>query len=177
MGSLTRKKTLTVSTVREFLDYDPEAGVFLWKKPRPKVVVGAVAGHLKKDTGYRTITILGRMYFAHQVAWLYVHGTWPPDEVDHKDHQHDHNAIHNLRLATRSQNQANASLRVDNTSGFRGVTYYPRNKKWGAYLSHDKRRVWLGLHATPEEAHAAVVQAGKRLHGEFSSHAESKKAA
>lgn len=47
-----------------------------------KANVGDVAGCVDKD-GYIQIRLKGKMYPAHRLAWLYVYGEWPQDEIDH----------------------------------------------------------------------------------------------
>ncbi len=77
----------------------------------------------------------------------------------------------NLRVATVSQNAANRRKRADNTSGYKGVTFYPRNGKWMSQLCTrtDGRRSnrFLGYFDTPEEAARAYDTESIRVHGEF----------
>jgi len=105
------------------------------------------------------------MYYAHRLAWLYVHGKWPPAEIDHKDCDPANNRISNLRLATHAQNAANAHLRRTSTSGLKGA--YRHQKKWLAQITYNGRRIYLGVFDTDKEAHAAYVAASKDLHGSF----------
>jgi hypothetical protein len=50
----------------------------------------------------------------------------------------------NLRIATRSQNSMNRSLRSDNTSGYSGIAWNTRENKWQTYISPNKERIHLG---------------------------------
>jgi hypothetical protein len=88
--------------------------------------------------------------------------------VDHRDGDGLNNRrSSNLRIATRGQNAANAKLRADNTSGFKGVTLHRVSGKWQAYINANGRRHSLGYFETPEEAGAAYASAGPRAHGDF----------
>jgi len=57
----------------------------------------------------------------------------------------------NLREATFQESAMNQSLRSDNTSGIRGVSYYKRDGTWEAYIRLNKR-IGLGRFANIENA-------------------------
>jgi hypothetical protein len=153
--------------LRELLSYDPETGLWEWIVPRPGSRKSREAGTLNKVDGYRRIMIDGRLYLAHVLAWFWMTGEWPEDEVDHRDTDRANTRWENLRDATHAQNQWNANKRQDNTSGFKGVSYHRPSGKWWARLGVNGKRHSLGLHDTREAAHAAVVRAGEEFHGEF----------
>jgi len=156
---------LTAERLRELLDYNPETGVFKWRKPpRKKAINGLVAG--KRGGRYVMIGIEQTLYCAHRLAWLYVHGKWPHLDIDHINRDGRDNRIANLREATPSDNMCNARQRSDNSTGFRGV--FPKRKRFSAQVRKGKTRLSLGTFDTPEEAHAAYVKAARALHGEFS---------
>lgn len=73
----------------------------------------------------------------------------------------------NLRVATAQQNTWNRKRDRKNTSGYRGISWYARDKKWRALLCFQKKYISLGLYDTPEEAYAAWCVAAKSHHGEF----------
>lgn len=88
---------------------------------------------------------------------------WPI--TDHQNGNGLDNRRSNLRAATTSQNNANARVRRDNTSGYKGVAYIPKSGKWRAYIGNPQRH--LGHHDTAEQAaHAYDVAAVARF-GEF----------
>ena len=155
---------LTAERLRELLHYDPETGVFTNRISRRRVRAGDVAGGLD-GKGYVLIGIDKVKYRAHHLAWLYVHGEWPPDEMDHKDLVRHHNWITNLRLATQAQNNANRRKYRNNKSGFKGV--YSSQGRWRAMIRIDRRGRHIGCFDTPEEAHAAYVAKAKELFGEY----------
>lgn len=148
----------------EIMDYDPETGIFVWSKPRPKIQVGQRVGY-KHYKGYLNTEILGKFYSLHRLAWFYVYGEWPSDQLDHINCQKDDNRIANLRLADPFKNQHNRPLGRMNTSGFKGVR--PIAGRFDAYITAHKKHYYLGRFDTPEQAHAAYTAAAKKHFGEF----------
>lgn len=90
------KVALTPERVRDVLDYDPETGIFLWRKPvstsrRP----GDVAG-FNREKGYRLIMVDKQKYQAQRLAWFYVYGKWPESILRFKDNDPQNCRIDNL---------------------------------------------------------------------------------
>ena len=104
---------------KEMLDYDPETGVFTWKvaPPRRPSLVGKEAG--ANSHGYRTIKIDQVGYFAHRLAWAWVHGEEPPEVIDHVSRDKSDNRIKNLRDGADSVNHMNTPVR--SKTGVTGV--------------------------------------------------------
>lgn len=157
---------ITVERLRELLTYDVETGVFRWRASRGGWGAGRIAGRLNTD-GYRRVGIDGRQYPAHHLAWLYVHGVWPPTKLDHKSTDRDDNRLENLRPASTSQNGANAKRAAHNTTGFKGVSRVKANGRFAAFIKVNGRSRRVGEFDTPEEAHAAYVAAAREAFGEF----------
>jgi hypothetical protein len=89
--------------------------------------------------------------------------------VDHRNGDGLDNRRSNLRLATNAQNCRNLARRSNNTSGVPGVARNA-NGRWQAYLTINRRRVYLGAFVNIEDAKLAR-QAGERLYyGEFAPH-------
>jgi hypothetical protein len=91
----------------------------------------------------------------------------PLNEIDHIDSNGLNNQLHNLRVTTKAQNQFNRGLSMTNKSGFRGVYFNKRAKKWFARIEVNKKCHWLGSFPTAEEAGKAYDDAARRLHGDF----------
>lgn len=89
-------------------------------------------------------------------------------DVDHEDGNHLNNTDGNLRVATRSQNNANQhKVREGKTSKYRGVCRYPRSGKWLAQIVSKNKNIRIGLYEVEEDAARARDGAALALHGEF----------
>lgn len=84
---------------------------------------------------------------------------------DHKDGASLNNQRSNLRIATRSQN--NANKQCVGSSGYMGVFPVSNNKKWFARINKDGKRVYLGSFTDKKDAALAYNNAAINLHGEF----------
>jgi hypothetical protein len=136
---------------------------------------GDVAGHLTAQ-GYWRISVDGRRYLAHRLAWLYVHGEWPAAQIDHVDLDKSNNRFANLREATNAQNKANTRARKDNTSGFKGASWDKRSGRWRARICVVGKDSHLGFFDSAETAHAAYCQAANEAFGEFAREASGQEA-
>jgi hypothetical protein len=161
---------LSAEQLKELLYYDPVTGVWTWLKPIQRgVKPGAVAGCYTHKSGYGQISVGGKLYLTHRLAWLYMTGEWPEHEVDHRDGVPGHDQWDNLRSATVLQNRHNVKVHKDSTTGVRGVSW----SKWhGAYLARiccAGKQIFLGSFSTLEGATSARVAGEKQYFGEFSS--------
>lgn len=105
----------------------------------------------------------GRLYFAHQLVFLWHHG-YVPDVIDHIDGDSLNNRIENLRAVTRSQNAQNCSKRPKNTSGYKGVYWRKKEQVWSAQITVDYKCKNLGRFETKEEAYLAYQAAAAKYH-------------
>jgi hypothetical protein len=71
------------------------------------------------------------------------HG-YEPTELDHINRDRTDNRIENLREVSRSQNNYNHPVRVDNTSGKRNVCWDKSRNSWKVFVSINKKRICLG---------------------------------
>ncbi len=114
------KNSLTQEDLKKVLKYDPLTGIFKRKTASQRSSIGDAVG-CRNARGYVTITVLGELYKAHRLAWLYVHGYFPENFIDHIDRIKHHNEISNLREVSKSCNVRNTGLLCNNTSGVKGV--------------------------------------------------------
>ena len=115
--------------------------------------------------GYITIGIDRRLLYAHRLAFLYMTGGLPKEDVDHINRVRSDNRWPNLRAATRSENLRNTTAR-SGSSGRLGVTWHKGAKKWAAQGRLDGRHIHLGLFADLEEAAEAARKWRKYTFGE-----------
>ncbi len=167
--------SLTAERLRALLSYDAATGSFVWRRREETSLhetrfnarfAGTIAGCLDGN-GYRKIRIDGRLCKEHRLAWLYVYGRWPANQIDHINGVRDDNRIANLREATTAENGWNSGRRRNGTSDRKGVTWHKRDRKWRARIRVSSREIHLGSFACPEEASRAYAEAAAKYHGEF----------
>lgn len=159
--------TFTAEELRQHLIYDPATGLFIrGPATRKKCLVGLPVCMTENHKGYYRLDVMGRTFFAHRLAWMIVTGEWPDGIIDHINGDRKDNRIANLRPADQSQNSSNAKKYSNNTTGYKGVTER-RPGEFRARIQKDGKSVSLGTFSTPEQAHAAYVDAANDLHGEF----------
>jgi len=147
---------LTQERLKEVLKYHQRSGRFVWLiSPSRNVASGSVAGYVNKS-GYRYITIKGKDYPAHQLAFLYVEGFTPENEIDHMDGYRCNNRWSNLREVSHSCNLQNQKIHKNNKSGFRGV--HRRGNYWVATIKIMNKGIYIGsFHDKTEAALARIT--------------------
>ncbi len=114
-------------------------------------------------------------YYLHNEVWEKMMGAALPRGflVDHINGDKLDNRKSNLRLATRSDNEANKQKRRTHagkatSSRYKGVSKMKnRNKCWKATITREKRQMSLGVYYTEEEAAKAYNKAALEHFGEF----------
>lgn len=88
--------------------------------------------------------------------------------VDHRDGDSLNNRRStNLRLVTNQQNTCNRGPQRNNKSGYKGVSWVPRARKWMGRIRINNRVIHLGYFADKLEAAKAYAEAAKKYHGDF----------
>jgi hypothetical protein len=158
---------ITQSELKQILHYDLDTGLFTWLVDKSRAIkAGTVAKNLNQK-GYCRIKINGQEYLAHRLAWLYVNGVMPKDGIDHINNIKTDNKITNLREATHSQNMRNRLLTVRNNTGYKGVSFCKRAKKFKVGITFNNKQIHLGYFSDAKSASLAYESYGKKLHGEF----------
>ena len=169
---------LTQKFLKEALDYNPDTGIFTWKI-RPlshfKNAHGMNTFNSKqankatgaKNYGYLVIRINNVLYRAHRLAWLYVYGYMPVNQIDHINNIRDDNRIINLREATNGENCQNLKTVCKNnkSAGLLGAYRDKGCKKFKARITINGNIKPLGKFDTAQEAHEAYIEAKRELHG------------
>lgn len=154
---------ISCAELKTLLHYNPEAGVFTrLVRTSNRIKVGDVAGGLNAG-GYVQIRIHGVLQQAHRLAWLYMTGQWPEHEIDHRNTIPSDNRWENLRETPHKMNSENQRrAHTNNRSGLLGV--YRRQTKFVAEVRVNGKKHFLGYFDTPEVAHAAYLDAKRKLH-------------
>ena len=144
----------------EIFSYDPLTGCLTKKKTGNKMLAETkgycVAGHMNKP------------YYVHRIIWK-MHYGYDPINIDHINRNTKDNRICNLREVNQSQNSFNSCNRINNTSGYKGITYCNVRKKWRARVKV-RGKEFSSRHSTLDEAISAVTQLREKYHGEYASH-------
>jgi len=175
---MAEREALTAAYVRSILDYNHETGVFTWRARERcsfqrdlsyhqwiSCFSGKEAGCIHKK-GYVHIVIRNKQYKAHRLAWLYVTGEWPKDQIDHRDGDRSNNRWRNLRESSNAENLQNLSKFTSNSGRLLGVSKFSasKHKPWKAQIRVNGDLHYLGIYATQELAHEAYARAKNSLH-------------
>lgn len=156
--------SVELSELKERLDYDPEQGVFVRKATKSfRPLVGRIAGSYAHKSGYVFIEVDRKKYAAHRLAWLFVHGKWPTEAIDHINRVRSDNRICNLREASNFTNSQNRTKCAGAKSSHRGVSFFDHLGKWSAKVRHRH----IGVFKTEAEA-AEVAQLVRAMTMPFS---------
>jgi len=152
------------TAIRDVLNYDPDTGRFTWTVNRGTMKAGWIAGH-KDNYGRPKLQVFGQRYLQSRLAWYWMTGAWPKDQIDHINQDHSDNRWLNLREATCSENQMNRTVRADNKIGYKGVRQV--GNRFRAVIWINGKNKHLGYFDTWWLAHRAYWRAAQELHGEF----------
>lgn len=153
--------TVTQEQLKAIFTYDPDTGIFTRNGKHRYPVAGTM------KNGYVRMSIKRKCYAAHRLAWLYVHGSFPKDTIDHINGIKTDNRIQNLREATEAENVHCRKLTKSNTSGFKGVSFSKQYGNWVAAIRHNKKTVRIGVFDDPQIAAHAYNKAAMAIYGEF----------
>lgn len=133
---------LSASDVRSALDYSPAHGTFTWIcRPTNRIPAGSPAGCVDRRKGYVHIGIKRMKFSAHRLAWLYMTGEWPTQEIDHINGVRSDNRFGNLREVSTAVNGRNRELRKDNKTKLPGISWCSSEHKWRVQISTTNGRI------------------------------------
>lgn len=88
-------------------------------------------------------------------------------EIDHWDSNGLNNQRRNLRICSHAENCRNRRRHASNKSGFKGVSWKKRNRKWCAQIKLGPKVIHLGLFDDPAIAARVYDAAAQKHFGEF----------
>jgi hypothetical protein len=149
-----------IERLKKQYSYDSLTGIFTWNyhPAHSKINKGDPAGWEQRDSyGYKRWYILfdGLKISAHRLAWFYMHGVFPTNEIDHINGNPLDNRIVNLRDVLHRENQQN---RKEHRLG-RLVGANKVRGKWRARAAIGGKMVHLGYFPSEQEAHDAYIKA------------------
>jgi hypothetical protein len=112
-------------------------------------------------TGYAKRTIrIGNKFSVINMA-RFITSCPKGKQVDHINHDTLDNRKENLRIVSQSQNMANRKINKNNKSGYKGVCWSYREKKWVARTAD----VYLGYFQNKKDAARAYNNTARKLYG------------
>lgn len=163
-------ETISQNRLKEVLSYDENTGLFTWVKVNKlcRVKVGDLSSQKETSGGYLKISVDGKTYYAHRLAWFYVYGYFPESNIDHINGNRKDNRIANLRDVSQQLNAQNETAsRSNNTSGFKGVSWSRHANSWCAGITLDGKRKHLGYFKDPVLASQYYLETKRKLHEGF----------
>lgn len=106
--------------------------------------------------------VRGRLILMHRVILNAPDGVF----VDHVDHDGLNNCPPNIRLSTNAENGRNIGKQSNNTSGFKGVSWFSPGNKWVAKVSVNGE-VKMRYCLEKLDAARAFNELALKYHGEF----------
>jgi hypothetical protein len=157
-----KNKMIDQKKLKEILIYNDQSGFFTWKISAGRAINGNIAGTEMRD-GYRSITIEGKHYMEHRLAWLYMYGVMPKNYIDHINGFVSDNRILNLRECLHAENHQNRKLQNNNTTGYTGVVK-TKNGKYEAKIKCNGKKTHIGTFDSALIAYNAYLSEKIKLH-------------
>lgn len=150
---------ITFNRASELLKYDPVTGELTWRVKRNGVKsIGCRAGYIRqKPCGYRKreLRIDGKNYVESRVIWLLVTGTFPDEEIDHKNRDATDNRWDNLQSLSHHENNKNKTRQRRNKTGVTGVYWRKKQQIFVSTIRVDGKSIYLGKFGSLNEAAVA----------------------
>lgn len=144
--------------------FNLEDGKLIRKKAAAKAKAGTSSTAKDRD-GYLVVGVDGKLYRAHRMVWLYIHGSLPENcDIDHINRVKDDNRPENLRAISHAENLQNKTRYKNNRTGFKGVWRSNQTGKFVAVIEHMGKRYHIGCFEAPEDASIAYEEKANELH-------------
>ena len=150
---------LTQKRLKMLFAYDSNTGIFVRKISTSNCAKTPEVQTNNINQGYCRLQVDNKRYGQHRLAWLYMYGYLPENQIDHINGIRHDNRIDNLREVSQQCNSQNCKQGKNNISGYIGVSYHKATGKWQASICVNYKTKYLGLYDTIEAAAQARVDA------------------
>ena len=172
-GQNTRKRIIAENTAKysandpNFIEISP--GVYYeiatgypWSTRTSGSVYGKAKSRINTASqGYLLIGINGKTFRWSRLVWEFFNGAKVPVDkvVDHIDNDRGNNLVSNLQILSFKENASKCLPRRDNTSGYLGVHWHARDKKFTTYINMNGVKKHLGYFDDAEKAYQVFLAA------------------
>jgi hypothetical protein len=160
-------ESLTQEYLKELFEY--RNGELYWKISKNNAIkIGQKAGHTTSE-GYLQTKINRKCYLNHRLIFMMFYG-YLPKEIDHINNNVLDNSIENLREASRSQNCYNQRTSINNTSGFKNVSWHKNRNKWAVHITINGKKKHIGYFLNIKEAELIAIEVRNKYYGVYARH-------
>jgi len=133
---------------------------------------GKLKKYRKSGYGYNQVVLFNNRKHKNKMVHRLMAQMFLPDFddnlfVDHIDRNKLNNCISNLRMVTHQQNLINRTKQVNNTSGYKGICWCKRDKKWVAHIKYNQKQIHIGNFDDIEDARETYNSKARELFGEY----------
>lgn len=138
------RNIITQKELRKLLHYNAKCGTWTWRSGNYRNPHWGMPAGTRDPAGYNKVWVKGQQYFASRLAWLYIKGYWPENEIDHINRNPSDDRWKNLREISRQCNMRNCGVYITNTSGITGVSWKTARNCWRSYIMVNREQKHLG---------------------------------
>ena len=171
--AIIMKDTKLIAQLKTLISYNTITGIFTFKERPNAKGFNTRFAHKKagriNDAGYEVISLLGKSYLSHRLAYAFMAGRFPTKNyvIDHKNHMRCDNRWANLRKCNRSENACSTFSKGRGRSYFKGVSFCKETGLWLSRLTKNGKIMFLGRYKHSLDAAIAYDGAANLYHGQF----------